>query len=70
MEPHIADLLKKNQLSITDSRRKILELFLQSDSTLAHHDIESKTEEKYDRVTVYRTLQTFVEQGIIHTIPT
>ena len=70
MEPHIADLLRKNQLSITASRRNILELFLQSGSALAHHDIESKTEEKYDRVTVYRTLQTFMEKGIIHTIPT
>jgi Fur family ferric uptake transcriptional regulator len=70
MELHIADLLRKNQLSITDSRRKILELFLQSGSALAHHDIESKTEEKYDRVTVYRTLQRFMEKGIIHTIPT
>lgn len=70
MEPQIADLLRKNQLSVTDSRRKILELFLQSDSALAHHDIESGTEEKYDRVTVYRTLQTFMEKGIIHTIPT
>ena len=70
MEAQIVDVLKKNQLSITDSRRKILELFLQSDSALGHHDIESKTEEKYDRVTVYRTLQTFMDKGIIHTIPT
>ncbi|MCO5236905.1 MAG: transcriptional repressor [Chitinophagaceae bacterium] len=69
MEPHIEDLLRKNQLSVTDSRREILELFLQSDSALAHHDIESGTDEKYDRVTVYRTLQTFMEKGIIHTIP-
>ena len=70
MEPQIADLLRKNQLSVTDSRREILELFLQSDSALAHHDIETGTKEKYDRVTVYRTLQTFMEKGIIHTIPT
>jgi Fur family transcriptional regulator, ferric uptake regulator len=66
----IADLLKRNQLSVTDSRRKILELFLQSDSALAHADIEKKTGEHFDRVTVYRTLQTFVEKGIIHSIPT
>ncbi|MCR6720181.1 MAG: transcriptional repressor [Chitinophagaceae bacterium] len=25
---------------------------------------------KFDRVTVYRTLQVFVEKGIVHTIPT
>ncbi|HEY4874441.1 MAG TPA: transcriptional repressor, partial [Puia sp.] len=33
-------------------------------------DIEKKAGEKFDRVTVYRTLQSFVEKGIIHSIPT
>lgn len=70
MSEQILELLRKNQLSVTDSRKKILELFLQSDSALAHHDIEVKTKEKFDRVTVYRTLQTFMDKGIIHTIPT
>ena len=63
-------LLKKKNLSITDSRKKILALFLQSNDALAHGDIEKKAGEKFDRVTVYRTLQVFVEKGIIHTIPT
>lgn len=66
----INDILKRNQLSVTGSRKKILDLFLTSNGALAHHDIEEKTGEKFDRVTVYRTLQTFVEKGIIHTIPT
>ena len=64
------DLLRRNQLSITDSRIAILELFNNSNSALAHADIEKATNEKYDRVTIYRTLQTFVEKGIIHSIPT
>ncbi len=66
----INDILKRNQLSVTGSRKKILDLFLTNNGALAHHDIEEKTGEKFDRVTVYRTLQTFVEKGIIHTIPT
>ena len=66
----IEDVLKKNQLSVTDGRRKILELFLNSEGALAHADIEEKTGETFDRVTVYRTLNTFVEKGIIHHIPT
>lgn len=66
----IQQLLKRNQLSITDSRSKILELFLQQNGALAHADIEKKSGANFDRVTVYRTLQTFVEKGIIHTIPT
>ena len=63
-------ILKRNQLSVTDSRKKILELFQEQNKALAHSDIEKKAGEKFDRVTVYRTLQTFVEKGIIHTIPT
>lgn len=66
----INDILKRNQLSVTGSRKRILDLFLTNNGALAHHDIEEKTGEKFDRVTIYRTLQTFVEKGIIHTIPT
>lgn len=66
----IPDILKKNKLSVTDGRIKILELFLKTDGALAHADIEKYTGENFDRVTVYRTLQTFVDKGIIHHIPT
>lgn len=66
----IATLLKKNGMSITDSRTKILQLFFGHPGALAHGDIEKKAGAKFDRVTVYRTLQTFVEKGIIHIIPT
>jgi len=70
METAIKEILRKNQLSVTDSRKKILELFLENPSALEHKDIEEKSGEKFDRVTIYRTLQTFVEKGIVHTIPT
>ena len=70
MEKNIVDILKKNQLSITDSRKKILSLFVQSNGALAHADIEHQSGTEFDRVTIYRTLQTFVDKGIIHTIPT
>ena len=70
MTGRIEDILKQNHLSITSSRQKILKLFLSKNSALSHADIEKKTGESFDRVTVYRTLQTFVESGIIHLIPT
>jgi Fur family transcriptional regulator, ferric uptake regulator len=70
MDAQIDELLKQNQLSVTGSRKRILELFLTNTGALAHSDIEKKTGEKFDRVTVYRTLQTFLEKGIIHSIPT
>ena len=66
----VEEILKKNNLSVTGSRQKIMQLFLNSSGALAHADIEKKTGETFDRVTVYRTLNTFVEKGIIHHIPT
>lgn len=69
MHPRIIDTLKRSQLSVTDSRKKILELFLQRKAALAHADIEQHSGDEFDRVTIYRTLQTFVEKGILHTIP-
>ena len=66
----ISNILKRNELSVTGSRKKILELFQGNNGALAHSDIERRTGEKFDRVTIYRTLQTFVEKGILHTIPT
>jgi len=70
MQTEIKDILKRNNLSVTGSREKILSLFLSQPGALAHGDIERRAGEKFDRVTVYRTLQTFVEKGIIHAIPT
>ena len=64
-----ADILKGSSLSVTSSRKAILDIFLGSDNALAHQDIENIAK-KYDRVTIYRTLQTFLEKGIIHSIPT
>jgi Fur family transcriptional regulator, ferric uptake regulator len=70
LESRAANLLRRKHLSITDSRKKILSLFLVNNDALNHGDIEKRTGEKFDRVTIYRTLQTFVEKGIVHTIPT
>ena len=75
MEPksvtsRLNDILHRRQLSSTESRRKILSLFLSSNDALTHGTIEKEVGDKYDRVTIYRTLQTFEEKGIIHTIPT
>lgn len=66
----IKSILKQNGLSVTQGRERILQLFLQDEGALAHSDIEKGIGEYFDRVTVYRTLQSFVEKGIIHRIPT
>ncbi len=64
------NILKRNGLSITEGRKLILEIFLQSMGALSHADIEKSASVSLDRVTIYRTLQTFVDSGIIHQIPT
>ncbi len=70
MNTQADEILRRNRLSVTGSRKKILNLFLTNTGALAHADIEHRAGEKFDRVTVYRTLQSFVEKGILHTIPT
>ncbi len=65
----ITTLLKQSKLSVTQSRERILQLFFQGEGALAPADIERGMGEHFDRVTVYRTLQSFVEKGIIHRIP-
>jgi Fur family ferric uptake transcriptional regulator len=70
MNTQADEILRRNRLSVTGSRKKILDLFLTNTGALAHADIEHRAGEKFDRVTVYRTLQSFVEKGILHTIPT
>lgn len=70
MNAPVKDILKRFRLSITDSRLHILSLFYKAPGALAHADIEKKTGDKMDRVTIYRTLQIFEEKGIIHSIPT
>ena len=65
MDKKIDDILKNNQLSVTSGRRKILELFLHQDGALSHSDIEKKAGEKFDRVTVYRTIDLLKRNGLI-----
>ena len=62
-------ILKSSGMSLTNGRKSILDVFLSSKTALTHQDIESKCSNQFDRVTIYRTLQTFIDKGLIHTIP-
>jgi Fur family ferric uptake transcriptional regulator len=61
-------LLKTFNLRSTPTRQEILHLFLRKDYALSHSDIESEIAEDIDRVTVYRTLKTFHDHGLIHKV--
>jgi len=64
----LKETLKDHQLRNTQCRTDILSVFFEHDFALSHSDIEVKVSENYDRVTVYRTLKTFVDKGLIHRV--
>jgi Fur family ferric uptake transcriptional regulator len=60
-------LLRDFRLRSTPTRHEILHLFLETDYALSYSDIEKEVSES-DRVTVYRTLKTFLDKGLIHKV--
>lgn len=70
MKDQVVDILRNNNMSVTDSRKRILDMFMSGKGgALRHSDIEKQLA-ALDRVTIYRTLQVFSDKGIIHSIPT
>lgn len=61
------EILRHHHLRATPIRIKILEIFSEADSALSNEDIESHFK-NLDRITLYRTLKSFEEKGIIHKI--
>lgn len=61
-------ILSHYGLRRTTAREQVLEMFLSSEFALSQGDLEDMLIH-FDRVTLYRTLKRFVEQGIIHKIP-
>jgi Fur family transcriptional regulator, ferric uptake regulator len=61
-------LLKNFQLRSTPTRHEILCLFLKKEYALSQSDIEREINDSLDRVTIYRTLKTFLDKGLIHKV--
>jgi len=61
-------ILKEYELRTTTSRSAILRLFLKNPFALSYSDIEREIATSFDRVTVYRTLKTFLDKGVIHKV--
>jgi Fur family transcriptional regulator, ferric uptake regulator len=62
------EILKDYQLRTTTSRSAILNLFIKNSFALSYSDIEHEIASSFDRVTVYRTLKTFLDKGVIHKV--
>lgn len=66
METAITQLLEKHHLRKTDIRRRVLRAFMEAGSqALTNNDLETLLEDA-DRITLYRTLKTFEQKGLIH----
>jgi len=64
----IKELLKLYGLKLTLTRLKVLEIFFANDRAVTTADLLRLTEDAFDRVTMYRTLKSFEDIGIIHRI--
>lgn len=62
-------MLENHHLRRTPVRDKVLGLFMGKPHALTHSDIEQVLSGEFDRVTIYRTLTSFLEKGLVHKIP-
>lgn len=69
MTVSIETLLKEHSLRLTEPRKNILKFFLDHERAISYSEIENELGNEIDRVTVYRTLKTFLEKGLVHSIP-
>ena len=68
MEQFVSTTLKDHKLRTTSCRDDVLKAFVHRDTALSHGDLESALGDRFDRVTIYRTLKTFLEKGILHKV--
>jgi Fur family transcriptional regulator, ferric uptake regulator len=61
-------ILQKNKLRKTPMRTAMLTMLLQAHEAVSKKVIEEQLDCNTDRVTVYRTLKTFEDAGIIHSV--
>lgn len=64
----IKDILKTHKLRVTTVRVDVLEFFIRKNKTLSFKDLETEFTD-FDRVTLYRTLSSFTDSGVLHKIP-
>ncbi|MFZ1749351.1 MAG: transcriptional repressor [Saprospiraceae bacterium] len=60
-----ANILKKHHLRVTPFRIEVIEIFSKAQKALSSADIELILKDA-DRITLYRTLKSFEDKGIIH----
>ena len=66
----LREKVKGSGLKDTPLREEVLLFFINSHKALSSKEIIDKLGHKYDRVSIFRTISSFSEKGIIHSIPT
>lgn len=61
--------LRTHGLRITEIRKRLYNHLRDSQSAVSHSDLEVVFTPEFDRVTIYRTLNSFLERGLLHKIP-
>jgi len=64
----VEEILQQHNLKNTKIRQAVLGLLMQSDKGLSHQDLSKALDMDFDRVTLFRTLHAFEENGILHKI--
>jgi len=67
MQP-VKQILSTHQLRITQSRLDVLSLLINKGTALSQPEIEDEMHGQCDRVTIYRTLATFLDKGLVHKV--
>ena len=61
------ELFIKKKIRVTSFRKEVLHVFQENDHAITVAQIESAIG-KHDRITLYRTIKTFIDKGLIHEI--
>lgn len=64
----VDEVLIVHRIRPTAIRRAVLDIFQNANSALSHAEISDKLSRHFDRVTIYRTLNRFLENGLIHKV--
>lgn len=62
-------ILRQHELKATPQRISVLSAFLKKDKVLSLNDLNKSLGAEFDRITLYRTLNSFADHGLIHKIP-
>ena len=66
LDTHICKMLKSAGLYHTENRVLILKILFNARKPISQESISSKSEKHFDKVTIYRTLESLINAGIVH----